>query len=208
MAKRPQRKPPDRTDRIVDAALALAVEHGWRGVSLAAVARKARLPLADVYRACPSRSAILDAFARRIDLAVLATADAELAGETPRDRLFDVLMRRFDALAPHRQAVAAIVADLPREPPALALFAPCFARSMACMLEAAGLSTTGVRGALRVKGLGAVYLVVLRTWLGDDDPDLARTMAMLDRMTRRAESLAALVGLNRADNQQSGADVS
>ena len=79
---------------------------------------------------------------------------------------------------------------------------------MACMLEAAGLSTTGVRGALRVKGLGAVYLVVLRTWLGDDDPDLARTMAMLDRMTRRAESLAALVGLNRADNQQSGADVS
>ena len=199
MAKRPQRKTSDITDRVVDAALALAVVQGWRGMTLAAVSRQARLPLADVYRACPSRSAILDAFMRRIDLAVLATADAEIAGESVRDRLFDVLMRRFDALAPRRQAVAAIASDLPREPPSLALFAPCFARSMACMLESAGLSTAGLRGALRVKGLGAVYLAVLRTWLGDDDPDFARTMATLDRLLRRAESCATVIGWGRGE---------
>ncbi len=208
MAKRAQRKAADPTDRVIDAALALAVTRGWRGVTLAAVAREAKLPLAEVYRVCPSRPAILGAFMRRIDSAVLAGGDSELGDESPRDRLFDVLMRRFDALAPHRDAVAAIAADLPREPPLLALFAPCYARSMACMLEAAGLSPAGVRGALRVKGLAALYLVALRIWLNDDDPDLARTMAALDRLLRRAESLAAMIGLHRADNQHPGENAS
>ena len=54
--------------------------------------------------------------------------------------------------------------------------------------KAAGINTDGAAGGLRVTGLAAVYASVFRTWLEDDDPGHARTMAALDRRLRRGES--------------------
>jgi len=48
---------------------------------------------------------------------------------------------------------------------------------------------------LRSKGLLAIWLATLKVWLEDDSPDLAPTMAALDRNLRRAES--AVMGLDR-----------
>ena len=55
------------------------------------------------------------------------------------------------------------------------------------MLRAAGIRSEGPDGQLRAAGLGTVYASVYRTWLGDDDPGLAKTMAALDRRLRRGE---------------------
>ena len=54
-------------------------------------------------------------------------------------------------------------------------------------LRAAGISAEGLEGQVRAAGLAAVYASVFRTWLSDDDPGLARTMAALDRRLRRGE---------------------
>jgi ubiquinone biosynthesis protein COQ9 len=59
------------------------------------------------------------------------------------------------------------------------------------MLQAAGFATDGLVGALRVAGLASVYASAFRTWLHDDDPGLARTMAALDRHLRRGERTLA-----------------
>ena len=56
-------------------------------------------------------------------------------------------------------------------------------------LEAAGLSSGGARGLLRVKGLALIYLTSTRVWLRDESPDKSRTMAALDKQLRRAEAL-------------------
>src|SRR5215475_2289184 len=110
MAKKAQTKPEDRPQRIRDAAFGLAAERGWADLALADIAAAAKLSLADLYAVHPSKAAILEAFSRDIDRQVLAAQDG--AGEeSPRDRLFDVLMKRFDALAPHREGLAAIVRD-------------------------------------------------------------------------------------------------
>jgi hypothetical protein len=60
---------------------------------------------------------------------------------------------------------------------------------MAWMLEGAGLSSTGLHGMLRTKGLTAVWLYTLRAWERDDSADLAGTMAALDRALARAEEI-------------------
>jgi hypothetical protein len=60
---------------------------------------------------------------------------------------------------------------------------------MAITLEAAGFSTTGCRGVLRLKGLSAIYLSTMRVWLRDDSDDMARTMAHLDKQLSRVDSL-------------------
>lgn len=174
-------------NRLLDAALALAARQGWRGLTLNAVAKEAGVPLSRVHGVFPSKWTILDAFADRVDEAVLARPAPD-AGEPARDRLFDVLMRRFDAMQPHKTAVIAMAHDLGREPLAAFCAWPRLIKSMAWMLEAAGLGSSGLAGLVRTKGLALLYLAAMRTWLSDDSADQARTMAVLDRGLRQAET--------------------
>ncbi len=181
----------DPTGRIIDAALDLAAIEGWSGLSMAQIAGAAGLTLAELHAAFPSKACLLDAFIRRIDAEVLAAGPAD-ADEAARDRLFEVLMRRFDALAPRKAAVAAILRDIVDTTVGL-VGLPALARSMAWTLEAAGLSSAGLSGLVRVQGLMLVYADAVRIWLRDDTPDMAKTMAALDKGLRRAESLVHLV---------------
>lgn len=190
---------------ILDAALRLTLEQGWSATSLRDIARAAGLNLAELYRRYPSKSALLAGFLRRIDAEMLASEDeGEADAELPRDRLFDVIMRRFDALAAHKEAVRVIHADLARDPAALAANARPNLRTLAWMMEAAGLDSSGLRGAIRLRVLGLVYARALRVWLNDNDTDLARTMAELDRRLRRAEGVLGLRDRRRPTGNGAG----
>ncbi|HVM81004.1 MAG TPA: TetR/AcrR family transcriptional regulator [Stellaceae bacterium] len=200
MAKRPtgskaKAKPATPRDRILDAALALSERSGWRGASLGAIAGEADMPLHEVYAEFRSRSAIIAGLMARTDEQVLAGTAAPDAEETPRDRLFEVLMRRFDALKPHRAALKAIARDLLTDPPLALCATPALMRSMAWTLEAAGLSSAGPRGRFHVRAIAALYLCVSRTFLDDDTADLSKTMAALDRRLSQAEPWLGLAGL-------------
>ena len=181
-------------DRILDATLALAEREGWRKASLGAIAGEAGMPLRQLYGEFRSRAAILSGLMARTDAGVLTETPAAEADESPRDRLFDVLMRRFDALKAHRAALKVIARELGSDPPTALCSAPAFLRSMTWMLEAAGLSSAGIRGRFRVRVLAVLYLCVLRVFVGDNSEDLARTMAALDRRLRQAEPWLGLGG--------------
>jgi AcrR family transcriptional regulator len=174
-------------DRLIDAALALAERQGWRRTGLAQIAAEAGLSLPEAYALHRSKRAILRAFRRRIDQAALAGA-ARSSGDSARERLFDLLMRRFDALKPHKAAIRAILRDSIGHPAALFGVAH-LEGSMRWMLEAAGISTGGCAGRLVVHLTTALYLSVLRVFLGDDSEDLGRTMAALDRGLRQGEQM-------------------
>lgn len=183
------------SDRVIDAAMALAAEKGWEQVSLLDVAQRAGVPLAALYGEMPGKQAILAAFSRRVDEAILAEHEHEReeSAEPARDRLFDILMSRFDQLQSHREAIANILAAYQRDP-ALALGGLCqLHRSMRWMLEAADISASGLRGEIRLSTLCAIYIATLRTWLHDDSPDMAKTMAALDGYLRRIERPAAVL---------------
>ncbi len=190
--------PSDPKERIIDAALALAAKRPWGGIALADIAAAARLSLAELHATFPSKLAILEAFLRRTDRAVMAAVAADAPEGSARDRLFDVVMRRFDALAPHRAAIASVLRATLCDPVALLCGGCAFRRSMAAMLEAAGLTADGLAGAVRVKGLGAIYLATLRVWLGDESADRAATMAALDRRLRQAERCLGALARRRA----------
>jgi len=183
-------------DHILDAALGLAARRGWRRIGLAEIAAEADIGLDRLRSQFASKPAIVNGLIRRTDERALAVGAAE--GSSARDRLFDVLMRRFDALASDRAGIVAIVRDVCLDPTGALCHAPRLMASMAWMLEAAGLDSSGPVGLLRIKGLAAVYLWALRAWLADDSRDLAKTMAALDRGLRQAEALAGLLAKGRA----------
>lgn len=181
--------------RIISATLQLAAERRWADVTLADIADRAGVPLVDLKGEFGSKLAILTAFSGLIDDEVLRRAPRRSADQAARDAIFEVVMCRFDAMQPYKEALRSITSSGSPDPGMLrAVMA-----SQHWMLEAAGVQTDGLPGTVRTIGLASVYASVFRTWLDDADPGHARTMAALDRRLRRGEAT-----LHRIDDVCSG----
>jgi AcrR family transcriptional regulator len=190
----PPRAPPkDKRAAIVDALMTLAAERRWEEISISDVAAEAGVTLSDFRDAFPSKGAVLGAYSRMIDKQVLDGATNDLMAEPAKERLFDVLMRRLDAMAPRREALRAIVEWAKRDPVSAAALNQVALNSMRFMLEAADISSEGAVGAVKLQGLVIAWMRVLDVWFDDDDPAYARTMAALDRELTRGETLVARV---------------
>lgn len=177
--------------RIVEALMALLAERRWEDVSIADVAAHAGVTLSQFRDAFPSKGAVLAGLARMIDRQVLDGTTDDLAGESPRDRLFDVLMRRLDAMAPYKAGLRAVSDWARRDPLSAVALNGVAINSMRFMMEAAGLETEGPFGAVKLQGLVLAWARVLEVWFEDDDPALDRTMAALDEALARGGRIVA-----------------
>ncbi|MEM8853713.1 MAG: TetR/AcrR family transcriptional regulator [Pseudomonadota bacterium] len=175
-------------DQIIDATFDLLADRPFHEVTTVAIARHAGISLAVLAAHFPTRGHIIDAFARRIDQEVLAVDTSDMADEAPRERLFDVLMRRIDALSPYRAALASLMRAARRDLAVAAYFNGIEVRSQSWMLAAAEIDATGWRGRLAIQGLAVAFARVLRTFVKEDDPGMPRTMAALDKALRELES--------------------
>jgi ubiquinone biosynthesis protein COQ9 len=184
---------------LVSAAFTLAGERGWNAVSPAAAALAAGLSLGRARERFPGRAAILLRFGRMADQAALASPPSE---GTVRDRLFYLIMQRLDALQEHRSGVLALLRALPFEPADALLLDIATRRSMRWLLQAAGVSTAGVRGELSVRGLVGVWLWAVRAWRTDETGDMSVTMSAVDNALMRAERLAGWMGRGAAPAAQ------
>jgi len=182
MARKPQQEKRGGTNRekIIAAFMALLAERRFEEISFADIAAHAGLTLAECRAEFASTVAVLAAHVKEIDRQVLAGGDADLAGEPPRERLFDVLMR-------------SLMHSARRDPPLALGLNAMTARSMQWMLTAADIGAVGPRGMLRAQGLALLYVSVLRTWIHDEDPGQAKTMAALDRELARGARCGALL---------------
>lgn len=188
-------KPADPREAIVEALFALLETKGWSEIGLYDIAEKAGISLAELRGLFPSKGAILAGFLRKIDLDVLSHDTKDMADEPARERLFDVLMRRFEALAPYRGALGTIRDGLMTDPLGAGAMNQVAVSSMQWMLAAAGVPEAGPLGTARAQGLVLVTGRVFGTFLNDPDEGLAGTMKALDEELRRAERL-----MRRADD--------
>jgi AcrR family transcriptional regulator len=172
----------DPKTRLIAAALELAATKGWRAVGMGEIAREAGLTLGEAYAVYRTKPSLLAGFTRHINETVLGGGEPE---GTPQEKLFDLLMRRFDALRPHRAAFKAILRGSVGDPAAI-FGVPVTLNAMAWMLEGAGISAAGWRGRARCLALTGAYAAVFRTFLEDDSDDLGKTMAALDRRLKAA----------------------
>jgi ubiquinone biosynthesis protein COQ9 len=177
------------TDPILDAWLTVIATDGWASARIDAVAECDGTTTAAVAAALPDRWAALTAFGRALDVSALAEAGVDREASV-RDRLFSVLMARFDAALDHRDVARILAAAAPRDPGLAAFMALGVVQSVARLAAAAGVATGGFIGPVRVQALTVLYLAVARVWLTDDTPDLAATMKELDTRLAQAETWA------------------
>ena len=171
------------TDKIISAALDLAARKPWNEVSLADIAAEANVNFNALREEFPSKGAILAGFIKATDAAVLEKFGLYDAEEKPRDRVFDILMTRFDVMQPYKAGLKSI-SESPSFYPEL--IRPLI-QSIQWMLEAAGVPTDSAMRGVLMAGTGSVFGRAFRKWLEDDDPGNAKTMAALDRGLRRGE---------------------
>lgn len=177
---------------LLEVALQVVAEVGLPDDVARQVARRAGVPLREVYARFPDESHLIAALSQRIDERMLDADPRELETLPPRDRVFELMMARLEALQPYREALRRLGREARRDP-LLMLTAACrLDRSLTWLQVAAELPSRGLRARLMRRILGLVYLRAMRVWFEDDGLDLAKTMAGLDRDLRRVEGLAGL----------------
>jgi hypothetical protein len=172
---------------LARAALGLAATASWREVTLAKLAETAGRPLSDFYGASLGEAG--DCVEEAFDRAIAEGVDGLDPGQSVRDRLFELIMRRFEAMEPHRAAVLAMEQGADRDPTLLAAAHQRHVRCARWVLALAGLEADGMTGQARAQGLGVIIGQARIAWRSDDAGDFAKTMASLDKNLRRAEEM-------------------
>lgn len=174
-------------DRVVDALMALAAEREWADISLEAIAEQAGLGLADLRDLFPSKGAMLGGFVRRIDRIVLEDRPGDLIDSPARDRVLDLMLRRFDALRPYRHALRSIHRAFRGDVPGMLALNQQALNSWRYLLASAGIETEGPLGLVKLQGAILVFARVMPVFLAEADDTLPKTMAALDRELSRGE---------------------
>ncbi|WP_448585407.1 hypothetical protein [Thermaurantiacus sp.] len=168
-----------------EAWLRVIARDGWRSATLDTAAREAGAPPAAL---ASEAGDAFDAVGALLEEAGRAAMLGAAGDGSTRDRLFDGFMQGLDVLQAHRSAVLALVAS--RDPGVMALAAARAAPALRRLAAAAGVTTAGPEGALRLAALATVAARLFAAWRRDESPDLSKTMAALDRDLARAERLA------------------
>lgn len=175
--------------KVVEAALVLSEEKGWHEFGFLDLSQKLDCPLADLYLEFSDKMDVLYELGRMIDRKVLEGFSVDDIDDSvsSKDRLFEILMERFDVLNEYRGGFISIITSFKYDPKQALISVPHLGKSMAWMLEVAGISTHGIRGAVKVLGLSGVYVHALRAWMDDETFDMSKTMAALDVGLSKAE---------------------
>lgn len=172
---------------LARAALSVATATPWREVTLLRLADAANRPVSDLYGA--SLGDALDCVEEAFDRAIADNMDQLDPAQSVRDRLFELIMRRFEAMEPHRAAVMAMEQGGDRDPTLMAAAHQRHVRCARWVLALAGLEADGMTGQARAQGLGVIIGQARAAWRGDDGGDFNKTMASLDKNLRRAEEM-------------------
>jgi AcrR family transcriptional regulator len=175
--------------RIVAAALSIVGGSGWEALTIAAIAKTAKIPAAALQSRFAKPNDLVALIAAEIDREAFASLDS--AHGTAHDRLFDLLMARFDILQKHRSAILSMAKAARRDPALSRALASATIEGTYRMIEKSEL-TLPPRPALAL-GIGAIYAYAFVVWRKDDSRDMARTMAAVDRALRWADKAMRLV---------------
>ena len=184
-------------NKVVQSALKVGASEGWKAVTPDRIAKDADLSMGQVIALSATPACAAALVLQHVNERVLDQVHAVDMRDTAKDRLFEVMMIRFDVLQTHRDGVVALARYLRRRPGAFVCLAPNALHAMALMLSAAGLGADGLRGVIRAKALSVAYATTFRVWLKDDSADMAQTMSALDKALSQLRRLAQMTSLQR-----------
>lgn len=193
-AKKPVKtsKPANIRAAAAETALAQAGVAGWDHVEMPDIATALKITTEELRDHVHDKNDLLTAIGHFLDRQASRESRIDPEG-TVRDNLFELVMQRFEVMNEHRGGLLSIMRELKFDPVQALIHMPGLCQSLHAMLAAAGENPSGLTGALKITGLGSIFLKNLRVWADDESPDLARTMAALDKNLEWGEKLAGFL---------------
>lgn len=171
--------------RIAAAAFRLLARNSWSKTTLVSVARAADVSWDDLLKEAPSRAALVGLMLRRAAVDTAKRYRPERGIRSARERLFDVVMSWFEAQGSRKAALRSLYVGLRHEPLTLMALHGDIVASAEWLLALAGVESDA--GApVRAACIGGIMARALPVWF-DDDAELGKTMAQVDRDLRRVE---------------------
>lgn len=171
--------------RALEAALELAQSRSWASLTLIEIAAHGSIDLADLYGVA-SKDTLTDALESWSDRAMSAEPiDQE---DLPQERLFDVIMRRFEHMEPYRAAILSLMQARNRSSQRRLALVGARHKSADWALSCAGLDH-GSAAEHTAQKLAIAWIIgrTERAWRKDESGDFAQTMAVLDAELKKAE---------------------
>jgi hypothetical protein len=123
--------------------MALLAEKRFEQIGFGDIRARAGVIARDCARRIRLDLSILAAHMKELDRKVLAGERSDMAEEPPRERLFDVLMRRIEAMAPYREATRSLMKSASCNPGLAFALNGLAVRSQTWMMTAAGIDAAG-----------------------------------------------------------------
>ncbi|MEM9937828.1 MAG: hypothetical protein AAF768_03185 [Pseudomonadota bacterium] len=187
----------------LSAALKLAEMRAWGDLTLAEIASEAGLTLKD-FHGVADKADLSAAIEPMFDAAMSEGSISE--DETPRTRLFDVIMMRFEAMEDTRDGAMSFLRWRDRSPAGLALRLRARIATAKWALTCSGLDKAD--GAARqglIAGVSWAIAQAERAWRKETSADLTRTMAALDaELIRLEERINWIKGRRRTQPEAGG----
>lgn len=165
----------------------MASELAWDQVTLSDLCAASDVSLGQCAIEAISKADVTAHLDSLVDQAMLASQSTIDRSQGIRDRVFEVLMGRFDAMEDNRPAWTSVLRAEVGDLSATLARRARRVRTAAWALEASGVNTSDLRGASHAIGLARIIRLVEAAWLGDE-ADLAKTMARLDQELRKGET--------------------
>jgi len=190
MQKNKKRKRRSKEERIIAATLKLAKFNRWKNISMKIISEEAKIPLSEIIKILPTKTAILIEFNRLVDKRLSENNHNNEETANSRDLLFELLMERFDILNENKEALVNIMKSIAKESPVTGIIGIISSlQSITRIMEICAIPNRGLLGKFRLKAVFAIYLKAMYCWLEDDTPGLSKTMADLDKSLTRLEVL-------------------
>jgi AcrR family transcriptional regulator len=168
--------------QLADATLKLLAKTGWRDLTLAAVAKAAKIPLAQL-QSLGGKPALIGLMLDKMGAEAARHYVPEKNAEM-KDRVLEAAMTWFEINAKRKQALRSLYDGLKFDPLSLIAQREQFAGAASWLLTLAE-ADTGPAAPLRALGFAAIMARAIGVWL-DDDADMSKTMARLDGDLSRA----------------------
>ena len=190
--------PKSEEENLLFKALMEIVTNGrWQEFEISELSDRSGVQPSEIGEKYRDKNSILVAFAEYIDRQTLEALDEEIKSPAipVRERLLEVLLVRFDVLTPYKAGIVELLKQAPKDPAMLITGSKSLKKSMCLSLEAVGLSSAGISGMLKIKGLGAVFLLGLNAWSRDESDNLDVASRILDERLKLIENFVISIGL-------------
>lgn len=174
-------------EKLVAAALVEAGKKPWHNISLSQLARRTKMSMAQVQKSVATMDDLLPHIYVELGRRFLDKTPTDVTSDNQRDRLFEILMLLGDTLNEHRAAYLSLFKYLQSNPKLALRLAPHYLHTTTAMTEIVLGKRSRTKTAAATLIIGAVTAALMRVWITDHSPDLARSMAFIDRTLKQVE---------------------